>query len=199
MTTNRTGGFTLLELLVAAALTALIVTMAAGGLRFGAQVWDRAAMQAETAIEDRALRRFLRATIESAQPIALREGAREPRVLFMGGPDHLLAAAPLPSALAPPGPQLVGFGFETMTDGLALVLRWRTLGDDRPNFALPPEDGVEILARGLSRGAFGYVGADGVARDMWFGPELPDLVILTIGEDRPPLLVAPRLSAETGS
>lgn len=153
------AGFTLLELLVAATLTAMILAMATGGLRFGARAWDRVAAQSEAALEGRALRVFLRALIEDADPIRLREGAREPRALFVGAPDAMVFAAALPGALAPPGPHLVRLAFEPDGDGAAnLTLRWKPLGPTRPSFDFGLGDGYERLASGV-RGAFRYAGA----------------------------------------
>ncbi|SDZ89240.1 prepilin-type N-terminal cleavage/methylation domain-containing protein [Rubrimonas cliftonensis] len=194
---RRQSGFTLIELLVAAALLALIVATAAGGLRFGARAWDRTSESAEAALEGRALRGFLRALIEGAAPIRLREGEREPPVLFLGAQDRLTLAAPLPSALAPPGLHLVSLAFEPAPSGggLALVMRWRALGALRPALSLPPQDGAETLVSGLERGGFAYLGPDGAAVQ-WRGPAPPRLVEIAMAGAAlgpwPALAAAPR-------
>lgn len=194
---RREAGFTLIELLVAAALLALIVATAAGGLRFGARAWDRTSESAEAALEGRALRGFLRALIEGAAPIRLRDGARTPPALFFGAPDRLTLAAPLPSALAPPGLHLVSLAFEPVAsgDGLALVMRWRALGALRPALSLPPQDGAETLISGLERGGFAYFGPQGVAAE-WRGPAPPHVVEVAMAGPAlgawPALAAAPR-------
>lgn len=194
MTRRADAGFSLLELLVAVALTTLLVATAAGGLRFGARAWDRAADVSATAVEDRALRRFLRATIAALTPIRLRDGARDPTLLFEGRSDRLLAAAELPGALAPAGPQLIALAFEPRDDGLALTLRWRPLGPGRPPAAFTDADGVAVLATRLEGGGFAYIGPDG-RRDAWRGADAPRLIEVSLGVGRPALAAAPRLMA----
>lgn len=194
MTRRGDAGFSLLELLVAVGLTTLLVATAAGGLRFGARVWDRAADVSEAAIEDRALRRFLRATIEALEPIHLRDGSRDPALLFEGRPDRLLAAVALPGALAPTGPHLIALAFEPRDDGLALTLRWRPLGPGRPPAAFTDKDGVVLLATRLDAGGFAYVGTEG-RRDIWRGADAPLIIEVSLGADRPALAAAPRLMA----
>jgi prepilin-type N-terminal cleavage/methylation domain-containing protein len=189
----RDAGFTLLEMLVAAALMALIAVTAAGGLRFGARVWERAADAGEAATEDRALRRFLRETLTGLAPVRPRDGSREPALLLEGRPDRLLAAASLPGALSPPGPQWAALAFERRGDGIALTLRWEALGPTPPD-ASGPSAAAVTLAEGLDGGRFIYHGPDG-PRDAWSGPDAPRLIEVALGAGAPPLAVRPMLLA----
>ncbi len=170
-----TGGFTLIELLVSAAILGLILTLGAGGLRFGARVWEVSASQGTAETETRALRRFLRAVLAEAQPLRPRSGTRTPPVLFDGRPTTLRIVAPLPARLAPPGPQLIDLTVEPRGGALALVMRWTPIGVAPP---AAPGGGVaeEVLAGGLRSAAFRYGGPGGM-RDTWQdAPALPALV-----------------------
>jgi prepilin-type N-terminal cleavage/methylation domain-containing protein len=191
------AGFTLLELLVAAVLIAMVAALGASGLRFGVRAWERAEAVSEAEIEARALRRFLTALIEGARPIRYRDGSREPPALFLGEPRGLIAAADLPGRLAPPGPHLVGLEVDEGPAGAILALRWRALGAARPALRFGPGDAREVLAEGLSGVAFRYVGAGG-AEARWAGrPTPPALVEIDLawgadGPAWPTLAAAPR-------
>jgi prepilin-type N-terminal cleavage/methylation domain-containing protein len=196
------AGFTLLELLVAMTLTAAIAAMAAGALRVGSMALARTTAVSEAAVEDRALRGFLGALLRDARPMRVNDGARNPPVLFEGGPDALLLAASLPSALAPPGPRLVLLRFEPAEDGIAaLTLRSIPLGARRPSRAQVEAAPRETLAVGLADGRFAYAVEAGALADHWRGrARTPGHVAVTLrwADDRdwPVLRAAPRLRAE---
>jgi hypothetical protein len=193
------AGFTLLELLVAGVLTAMIVALGAGGLNFGARVWERVGATAEARIEERAARRFIARLIEAAEPIRLRDGTRAPPVLFVGEADRLLLVAPLPAALAGPAPQLAALEAERRGAGFDLVLRWRPLDTGRPLDRFGPADGEETILSGLSAVTFRY-GDPAALADRWPGAVAPPaLVELSYVRDgrRETVAAAPRLRGAT--
>lgn len=169
---NRAAGFSLVELLVVLALTGLIGVMVAGGVRFGLAAWDRGGALVDQVTETRAVQRLLRRQLAQIAPVRLRDGTREPPVLFQGRADRLRAVAPLPAALAPGGAQIIGYDVERRDGGLALVLRWVPLGAAPPSLEFGPEVPGEVLLSGLQSLAFRY---DGAAE--WpAGPRLPRLI-----------------------
>jgi prepilin-type N-terminal cleavage/methylation domain-containing protein len=182
------AGFTLLELLVVAALMGLIGVAASGGLRFGARAWERESATEAAQMEAAALRRFLADALASAAPVRLRDGSREPPALFAGGPERVVFAGALPSHLAPGGAQLMELALGP--DG-TLTLRWEPLGDRRPGSRPGPDARRETLARDLVSGRFLYEG-----EPRWTGlPAPPRLVTVELtwedGPAWPALVVAP--------
>lgn len=188
---RRDAGFSLLELLVAGVLAAMVVATASGSLRFGARVWERTAAGAEATLEARAVRRFLTALLEGAAPLRLRDGARAAPALFFGEPDALVFAAPLPGRLAPPGLHLLRLAVEQGEgrDDAALVLRWKPLGATRPDLAFDAADPAETLLAGVAGARFAYVGDR--REDRWRAETPPRLVEIDL-PGAPPIVVAPR-------
>ena len=82
------AGFSLIELIVALSILALIASLAAGGLRLGARVWEARAVSAEAADLD-LLEHHLRRWIEGAHLFAFEPDEGEPRVGFIGAPDRV--------------------------------------------------------------------------------------------------------------
>jgi len=179
------AGFSLLEVLVALALTAMIAGVAAGGLRLSGSASAAAAQAAEAAAERRALRRFLTELVESAAPPLLRDGSRSPPALFEGDAEGFVTVARLPAALAPATPQLVSL---RAREG-GLELRWGPLGAQRPDLALTAPAGLERLTAGPVAVRFAY-GLDGAPR--WSGrAAAPPLIVITLDwRDRSMRIVA---------
>lgn len=197
------AGFTLLELLVAMTLLGLLGVMAADGLRFGVAVWERGAAEGEAAATTRRVAKLLGRLVADARPVRLRDGSREPAVLFEGAEDAMVFAAPLPAAVAPAGERLVALTVEPAAKGRRLVLRAAPLGEALPDLAAagPPEP----LLSGLAGARFAFLDAEAPGgprwRPRWSGrARLPDRVAVTLEwpEDagRPPLRVLARPRAE---
>jgi general secretion pathway protein J len=91
------AGFTLLELMIAIALLAMLTLVLFGGLRFGTRVWEAS----ETSITgtDRVLaaQAALSQEISAAYPLFIRESADTAHVAFTGGPDKMTFLAPAKS------------------------------------------------------------------------------------------------------
>lgn len=172
------GGLTLLEVLVAFSLLGLVGAMAAGGISFGAAAWERTSETGARTAEGRVASKFMARLVGGARAVRMRDGTREPAVLFEGSATVLRLVAPLPARLAAPGAQYIALGLE---DG-DLVLRWSPLTRDRP--ALDPDIPPETLIPGLADLEFAYY--DGTEwRDAWRGmARLPGLVrIVTVAAD----------------
>jgi len=87
------AGFTLLELMVALTLLALLSLVLFGGLRFGRQVWQTAEEGVASTNAVRAFQDELRRDIARAQPVFI-DDPFHPRVDFDGAPSQLMLLAP---------------------------------------------------------------------------------------------------------
>ena len=182
-------GFTLIELVVALTLLALLTTALTAALRIETERLDRRSDRLERSAELAAACAFLRELIAEARPIAPMDRV-ERAIVFDGHDDHLEFLAPAPATAAPGGLYL--FSVERV-DG-RLQLRSRLFDG-----VLRAADGAPtLLVDGVREAHFAYLGADWTT-DWVDRPRLPLLVRLDIaladGEPAPALLAAPRLAA----
>jgi general secretion pathway protein J len=121
---GREAGFTLMELLVALTLLALLMTALLGGLRLGARVWEASGDRLEDNDRLAAVRGFLRRRLEDAAPVAEADTAARP--LFLGEASSLRLASSMPASLGQ-GLFLLELALRPQADGGGsdLVLRWR--------------------------------------------------------------------------
>ncbi|MFI4986211.1 MAG: prepilin-type N-terminal cleavage/methylation domain-containing protein [Alphaproteobacteria bacterium] len=117
------AGFTLLEVLVALALLALVSAMLAGGIRFGARAWEAQDERLAAASELDAVRSLVRQLIAAGEPLALAGVGPESAPLYLDGRrDSITLVTDLPEALA--GRDLYDATL-TLASAGRLVLRWR--------------------------------------------------------------------------
>jgi len=194
------GGFTLVELLVAFALFAMISVLLAGGLRFGVRAWEAGRARAEPTEEVGIAQNLLRREIAEA---ALPRDENDMAHAFTGGPDSIAFSAPLPAAAA--AGESYAFQLQAVGSGgrADLALAWRP--------AAVPADARDassaILLENIAGIELAYFGAavSGKApiwSSRWSGTAgLPELVrvrvIFPAGDRRlwPDLFVAPRYEA----
>ncbi|WP_338115555.1 prepilin-type N-terminal cleavage/methylation domain-containing protein [Thiococcus pfennigii] len=118
------AGFTLVELLIALALIALILLLLFSGLRLGSRAWEGVEGLAERGAERRVARQFLTAALLQARDAAV-EFDGEPRPVFAGDAQHLEWAAPLATRVGLPGLYLLRLSVMEVDGRAALVLvRW---------------------------------------------------------------------------
>ena len=195
---SRQSGFSLLEMLVAMTLLGLIGALAANGIRFGTQSWERAQQVSDRMLEEQALRRFLRTQIGAARPVRAADGSRSPPVVFDGGPDNLTILAPLRAALGPSGLHLIRIGAVAHADGTeGLALGWTPA--EGLGGASATQPAVEPLADDPAGIALRYFGPDAEGTPVWQSAwagraALPALVELTLigadGMQRAPMVIA---------
>lgn len=211
------AGFTLLELLVAMTLLALVFGLIAGGVGFGAAVWEKGDASTKRATELQTAHRVLRARIEAMAPY---QKPRELGQAFQplaveGAPDALVFVGPPPAELASPGIYRYRVAVEGRGHNRTLTLAWRRLQPDLRDFdtdandrTVPGKDdqdtsGSVTLMAGFAGARIQYFGAIKTGdpaewRDRWEDArQLPELVRLSMvfpqGDPRewPPLIVAP--------
>lgn len=188
--TSRRAGFSLLEVLVALAMTVLLVVTFAP---FASQLiltWGRGARTAElvdmlTRGNDRVTRDFL-----SIVPMTLTRG-EQTTMLFRGSPGYVVFATATGFGPGRGGIELVSFGIEA--DGAAgqAIVRRRAPLRDAASTASGFRDPVTLLT-GPYQYRFDYVAADGTKLAEWQNRrDMPARVELTILTPTGPLLPLP--------
>lgn len=160
------GGFTLIELVIALALVALITVLLFSGLRLGSRAWDGVDTVAERNAELRSARGFLDRTLSQARDLVLRFEAQDHQV-FAGDATSLEFVAPLSEYVGIPGLYVLRLGLEGGGQDLRLVLtRWLLHSDVLNGNAEAPEwvplepgspgiSGAPAEERDMAAGAFG--------------------------------------------
>jgi general secretion pathway protein J len=201
---NRSAaGFTLLELLVALNLLALLTVGLAAALHAG----NRAAAAVDRSLDQSSqlalAYRFLRDALADAQPLPL-AGAAEPReIRFDGRPDRLSFVAELPPHLSIGGFADLTLALDGPVERSRLIVSWRTLTRAGAAAELG-EAHSNVLLEHLRAVEFAYFGqADTNARAAWHdywqaAIALPRLVRIrgqfVDGRSAPELIVTPRLA-----
>jgi general secretion pathway protein J len=197
-------GFTLLELLIAVTLVAVLMTLLFGGFRLGMRAQERVSSGADRVTQVASLHGFLREQLADARPIAVeREGGSAAIVRFDGRVDALEFLSHPVAAVSVGGLQRLSL---RLANDKALILRWsldigdRQWSDDGPRELL-------LLSR-VATAVFDYYGAvepgrEPIWTDTWNGmPHLPSLARLRVvfedGWRMPELVVALRLAPRDG-
>jgi general secretion pathway protein J len=190
---RRERGFSLIELLVALAVFALIGALVASAVRAGLGGARRMDAHAERLEEVRLSQTFLRRQLGLAQPVFWRDDERR-SLAFEGAPDHV-------DFVAEAAPQLGGgarvFRVARTADGVELL--WAPLAADAASFAFERAQRRLLVGR-LGAVRFSYFGAvesnrPPTWREDWRGPALPLLVrIAAAADDWPELTIGPMLT-----
>ena len=208
-------GFTLVELLAAMTLLALLLTAAFAGLRLGVRVWEAADARLDQIARVQIVQSFLRRCLTEALPMQGRRNGRAEaaglRPLFRGTARAVRFAGLLPEGLGA-GPYLLELAIGA-SSGFAghrdLVLRWRPL--DPPDRAGMLDTGERVLIENISGLELAYFGALDPKQPpewqrRWEGrSDLPLLVRLRArfpaGDDRPwpELIVRPMIDPGEGA
>lgn len=200
-------GMTLIELVVALGLLALLVATLAGAL--GATVRGTAAMDARAAQSEtlRIAQETLRRYLAQARPVRWRIGQRE-QVGFTGEAEQVGFVAVMPPWPSEGGMHLVRLALREGSAGKALVLQRQPTAGEQAGFAFGAGVDETVLVDGVLTLRWAYFGLDpGVRRLQWrtewrAQPTLPKLVRLDLqladptAPPWPPLVVALPLEPE---
>ena len=206
---RRLAGFTLVELMVALLLLALMSSILYGSLSLSATSWDRGEAKAEQAGDMRQTGEFLRQALTAEHPLRLHKALDQP-LYFAGANDSLAFAAATPGRV---GGGIYYFRIALAPSGdSARLLLARTI-PDYTALKPPSFDGADasVLADGIAQVKFSYFGRDPDVndvidptwRDHWDDPQiLPLLIRMEVktaqGTSWPPLVVEPRIAPEAG-
>lgn len=202
------AGFTLVELLIAVTLLALLTTLVFGALKYAARAWAATDHRAIAAAELSAVQAVFRHAITGAYPAFASADPTDREITFDGAGEWLVLVAPLPAAIASGVEAQQRFFVEGEGRSSALVMGWR--------FDLPPSDDVTPLSENrvplldhVRALRFAYYGAPDPSQapswwQRWSGyTRLPELVRVHIERDDPvlpqwpDLVVATRATANT--
>jgi general secretion pathway protein J len=155
---RRGGGFTLLEVLVAVVIMAVIMTTAFGALRLGGRSWEAGVTRASGNESFRAVADLLRRQVSQVIPMRWPDGT-EKRIAFEGTPAQLRFVAPAPQQYRDAG--LFEYGFIAQRDGVDtnLLLSFVPFNPDAEEFQQPANDQVLRLVGGLQNVSFDYFGS----------------------------------------
>ena len=186
---KREAGFTLLEMLVALTVLALILAALAGGVRFAGGAFERGSAAAKEARDFDLAADLLRRQVGRAFPLAV-DGKDGGRFVFLGEAGRVSFPVIDGPGDVGAGLKLAAFVVEPSEGGQKLVFRLYRL---RPGATLEPEDTPlrsAVLLEGPWRMVFDYAGRDGW-RPAWGEPrDLPGLVRLTVAGAGWPDIVA---------
>ena len=206
----RHRGFTLLELIVALVLLAILSGVLFGSVRLAGRSTDAGTTKATDSATMRLVQQFLRANLEAQHPLRMRKMVDWPLV-FAGANDELRYAAPLPARVAGGGIWL--FRLVVRTDDARSPLVLERMIPDLSAAALPEFANADrsVLAENIASLRIGYFGRDADAgpnvaptwRDRWSDPQrLPLMIRIDVapksGPPWPTLYVSPREAPEAG-
>jgi general secretion pathway protein J len=206
---RRIAGFTLIELMVALLLLALMSSILYGSLSLSATSWDRGEAKAEQAGDMRQTAEFLRQALAAEHPLRLHKAVDQPLV-FAGASDSLAFAGATPGRV---GGGIYYFRIALAPSGDSSKLLLSRTIPDYSALKAPSFDAADasVLADGIAQLKFSYFGRDPDAidaveptwRDHWDDPQiLPLLIRMDVttaqGASWPPLMVEPRIAPEAG-
>jgi len=153
------AGFTLLEILVAITLFGLIAVAVAGGIRFGARVWETGRQTAEVSGAVHQTQALLRRLLSGAILVSVERDTGEPLPSFLGEEGRLLFSAPWLTSFDRAG--IYQFEVTLSTPGEAsqdMVVRWRGLEAARQGTDFGEADQARTLLRGIEQMSLSYFG-----------------------------------------
>ena len=207
---RRVRGFTLLELIIALVLLALLSGVLFGSLKLAGRSTDSGEAKAGAAASMRLAQQFLRTNLEAQHPLRMRKILDWP-LLFTGTADELRYAGRLPARVAGGGMWYYRLVIRSEDPRSPLVLE-RMIpdlsADALPEFVNPERS---VLAENIATLRIGYFGREADAapsvapswRDQWNDTQrLPLLIRIDVapkaGPPWPTLYVAPREAPEAG-
>ena len=154
----RDTGFTLLEVLVAVVIMAVIMTTAFGALRLGGRSWEAGIERASGNETFRSVANLLRRQVSQTIPMTWPNDTNE-RIAFEGTAEQMRFVAPAPQQYRQAG--MFEYGLAAQRDGLELnlVLSYIPFNPDSEEFQTPSSNQQVLLVEGLENVSFDYYGS----------------------------------------
>jgi general secretion pathway protein J len=184
----RQSGFTLMEVLIALTLLALILVVLFSTLRLAGTSWDAGTARAEHNNEMRLVHNLIRRALGQAQPILLPSPSGT-TLTFSGDGTAVRFTAPLPAQAGISGLYLMSLEVQDNGADKSLLLRRQQYRPDL--LELDTEAESTVLLEGISEASFSYFGSQGpyeplVWTEQWEpSMRMPQLVRLSIVTDAP--------------
>ena len=112
---RRERGFTLIELVLALSILAIMVTILFGGFRVGLRAWQRGEARAETLQHARSMTRFVEGALEGISPYQARLDKDGPVLIAFKGESERISFV----TVSPPVPFQVPIAFTAITMSIA--------------------------------------------------------------------------------
>lgn len=186
--TGCEGGFTLVELLVALTILALMLGLSMNGLRFSVRTSKSVEASMLAAEETQLVQNALRRQIEQAVPEILQTEAGRDRLDFVGEPSLLEFIAPLRGARGTPGLHRIRIVVDdggAFGDQVARLLMYYVPQAPDAVSGDAGEARMAVLLEGFDSAVFGYRSATDTGANNWSSrwrdpQRLPDLVSLRV-------------------
>ena len=153
---NRRGqvGFTLIEMLLAVALLAMVLALAYGGLRTSIRAAARGEVVIENTSHMRIVHQFMRRQLSQMLPLPYISDEDE-QVMFEAGPGFIQYVAPMPGYLGLGGPHVQRFELVSGPDGDDLIFQHGLLREFA-EYGFGERDPV-LLIEGIDSASFSYL------------------------------------------
>ena len=206
---SRHAGFTLIEMVVAMALLAVMMVLIYSGLTFGLRGWDAADANGRRTADQRIATNFLRREIGELFPLRF----KDPMTLkfaFEGKEASLRFASARPAGISVTGLSLVGLAIETDNEKRTrnLVMRRAAPDDAAKDFGPLDKGEATVLFDRIDSVSFSYFGSENDFTepewsDTWEHPgRIPNMIRVRIrnadGTSMPEMVVRMVLGEESG-
>lgn len=205
---RRTGGFTLIEMVVAMTILGTMLVLLYSGLSFALRSWDASDVNGQRTMDRRIGENFLRREVSELFPMRWKDPVTL-KLAFEGDARHLRFVSARPAGVALGGLSLVSIDLEEDARNRRerhLVMRRAMPDDEQKDFAPLDKAEATILLPDVESVEFSYFGAENdFAEPKWFddwrytsripqmirlrvktaeGVQLPDMVMKTmLGEE----------------
>lgn len=154
----RDAGFTLLELLVALALLAMLTAGLTPALRLSGQAWDAVGRSADDGETMLTAQTFLRNALAESYPAYFTDADGRRGLAYAGLPDQLAMVTPMPVYLGLGGLQIVRLSLHEHNGQRDLVAGWTPLLPGSNSLDLGEDARQVVLASGVERLELHYLG-----------------------------------------
>lgn len=179
MIRNRfhSGGFSLVELLLAMTLMSMLLALAYGGLRASSQATEKGQAILDDSNRIRMAHQFVRKQLTQLLPLAFEEDqAQQMRSVFRGNNNRIRYVAQMPGYLGYGGPQVQELEFVQGEEGLELVLSHTLLQGFDEEFLYQREP--ILLLDKVQSASFTFLGRDEGGETLSWAPDWQDESVL---------------------